>query len=74
MCWYVKDGPLLDFLYKVAKDPVACAAYRQDPEQALRKSGLSHEHIALLLDGDGARILGELTGRHCVDQAETYAA
>jgi len=74
MCWYVKDGPILDFLYKVAKDAVTREAYRRNPEQVLRTSGLAEESVALLLDGDGAKILGELTGQYCVEEANAAAA
>lgn len=64
MCWYVKDGQVLDFLHKMSKDPSIQNDYKNNPESVLDDHGLTDDQKRLLLTNDREKILDELLGRH----------
>ena len=66
MCWYAKDGQVLDFLHKMSKDPALQSKYRSDPKSVLDDHDLSEDQKKLLLTNDREKIVDELLGRHPV--------
>ena len=68
MCWYVKSGPVLNFMHQVASDPTLQDEYKNDPEGVINRlsgeHGMSDEHKQALLSDNSEDIMNAIAGKH----------